>query len=198
MANGELVKACLCVKRDGEWQERRDQNQQRKIAKRWNLKKCKFCSFLSLWFFFFISNPNFFISNKIYALLTSPLYNLVIISNNDSLRYLFFVLPFRDYKLISRNLWWFKTWFPSQKKKKKTWFPYINWKEVVWSWSKHSQIHIQSKSCMVQNLFHNSCFELLPITVFNSYPLSFFLSWIHSVESANNRTKSTIMCFYTY
>jgi len=34
MANGELVKACLCVKRDGEWQERRDQNQQRKIAKR--------------------------------------------------------------------------------------------------------------------------------------------------------------------
>lgn len=69
---------------------------------------------------------------------------------------------------------------------------YINWKEVVWSWSKHSQIHIQSKSCMVQNLFHNSCFE---ITVFNSYTLFvffFFFSHGYIAQSETyNITKST-------
>jgi len=32
MAKGELAKAGLCVKRDDEWLERKDQNQKRKIA----------------------------------------------------------------------------------------------------------------------------------------------------------------------
>lgn len=59
-----------CVLTDDRWLDLRDQNQKHKIAKGWNWKnvniyiwnlQTRSCTSLSLRFFFFVSNPNFFL-----------------------------------------------------------------------------------------------------------------------------------------
>ena len=52
VAKCELAKAYLCVKRDDEWLETGTKNKNAKLH-RDEIKTCKFCSFLSLCFFFF-------------------------------------------------------------------------------------------------------------------------------------------------